>query len=70
MLKPITLDSLRIARDRETNRKAIKLAKTEWRNEYEFSKRSYPWTTIFKIDADNIWKGKNCEQFSNRIIEF
>ena len=56
---------------RDAHKMALKQAKKVWRDNYEFSKKSYQWKLLMKSNSDGLWIGKDeCQQFANRILDY
>lgn len=69
-MKSITLEDLHIARERAEHKKALKKAKQEWRDSLTCSKKSYYNQLFLKLTADGLYINKECEQFTNREIDY
>jgi len=60
------LDS-RVKESQKINKKNVI---REWRDNYPFAKRTYPWRTFIKIGSDGVSIGNENQKFSNRVLDF
>jgi len=69
-LNKIELGSYLDSKIKESEKITKKNAINEWRDNYSFAKRSYPWKTYIRINSDGVFIGNKNQPFSNRVLDF